>query len=190
MNTYLKSLAEQILSATGHGVSKVRFAKTIYYVHKALVKKGLAHVTDLQFIRMPLGPVPVGFMELSKESNIDVSSKENELAYNTEFYKLKSLSEKVPKKNVEVISAVTRRLNRISTSTLVALSHKEPSWLHHHNGDTYSLSEDDLKRVLTTPPPQDVDESRDSQLLQARLLAGMLDEIVEESTSLEYPSDD
>ncbi len=188
MNNYLKSIAEQVL-LTLPGVSKVRFAKTIYYVHKALVTKNLANINDLEFIRMPLGPVPVGFMELGNESNINVTSEKGELEYNTQVYELKESLTKTSKEQREVISSVSRRLNKISTSVLVALSHKEPSWLEHNNGDKYFVSKADLKRVLRVPPSKKMDKSRDYQLLQARLLNGMLKEIVEESTSLEYPDE-
>ncbi len=88
MEKYLLSIAKQVLSSQAEGLSKVRFAKTLYFVHKTLVQKNLSNVKDLGFIRMPLGPVPIGFMELADSPEIKTSDIPTPLIYNQLQYSL------------------------------------------------------------------------------------------------------
>jgi uncharacterized phage-associated protein len=190
MNTYMTKLAKQILLATPNGLSKVRFAKLIYFVHKALVQKNLVAADELSFIRMPLGPVPVGFMELTNDDSIRVDRSQSGLSYNAHVYKLKDNQSVTPGIYYSAIESALAEFRPFSTSQLVEESHKEPSWLENRNGDEYLISNDDL--FIPTPiasMSRYSDESLEKQHLQAQLLTGMLDEIVEESTGLEYPTE-
>jgi len=185
-NKYLFQLAQQILISSEKGLSKVRFAKIIYFVQKGLVQSDVSQKDALGFIRMPLGPVPFGFQEMTNLPNIAVKIEPNSLTYNAEVYSVKNKNE-VATDNMETIDALFRRLQSFRTSDLVEYGHKEPSWLHNKNGTHYFLADDDLSIDLPTKSKSnDVDEK---QLLQAQLLNGMLTDIVDESTALEYPTE-
>lgn len=69
-NKYLFQLAQQILVSSEKGLSKVKFAKIIYFVQKGLVQANISQKESLGFIRMPLGPVPFGFQEMTDLPNI------------------------------------------------------------------------------------------------------------------------
>ena len=90
-------------------------------------------------------------------------------------------------KRTVAIKRIVGQLASFSTSEMVAIAHKEPSWMNHRNGDEYYIGVDDLKIALTTTKSSGMNSEIDTQHLQARLMEGMIDEIVEESTSLEYP---
>jgi len=192
METYITVLAKQILQITPEGLSKVRFAKFLYLAHKALAQAGVVEPGALAFIRMPLGPVPVGFSKLSREPGILVTQEENTgLSYNTQRYTSKKGAAKVfgNKKHNDTIQKVTSQLSSLTTSQLVGYTHEEPSWKNHKNGDEYFIGDADLRRLL--PPGKNqgpaISSEIDDQHLQAQLVSGMLDEIVDESTALEYP---
>jgi len=142
-NQYLHLLAKQILKLTPEGITKVRFAKILYFTHKGLVQEKLSSIKDMEFIRMPLGPVPVGFKGLAEDKEIKIDEvATSPLVYDKQLYTL---------------------------------------------NDEYYIGVDDLKIALTTTKSSGMNSEIDTQHLQARLMEGMIDEIVEESTSLEYP---
>lgn len=185
---YLVKLAEQILLSENSGISKVRFAKTIYFVHKGLVQQGLSEPKALCYIRMPLGPVPVDFMELETMGSIEAETASTGLSYDAKIYRL---SRKVESDDsiAPAIAKILMALRQTSTSQLVEISHKDPSWLNNVNGTRYYISVEDLKNALPGRTRKaTIDSALDEQHLQAQLIKGMLDDIVEESTSLEYPS--
>lgn len=192
-NKYLFELAQQILVSSGQGLSKVRFAKTIYYVHKALVLKGFSKSEDLRFVRMPLGPVPVGFKDLTTNSHIGIKKEKNGLTYNAEIYFAKDSSlqrnnESSPR--LKLLEKISRKMLDIPTSVLVAHSHSEPSWVNNRNGAEFALSLNDLRRGLPLAGKGKVlNPEVDEQHLQAQLLNGMVDEMVDETTALEYPAE-
>lgn len=188
MNKYLRKLAIEVLRNCPKGLSKVKFAKIIYFVHKGLVNSKLSAVEDLKFIRMPLGPVPVGFMSLSSDSAFNVSNVANTgLVYNSQVYKIKT--DQNVSSNDEFSTTVKKlfgQLNKLTTSDLVEKSHQEPSWIEHPNGVEYFISVADL----AVPLPKGTDVTLggdDNQRLQEKLVEGMIDDIVSGSTSLEYP---
>jgi uncharacterized phage-associated protein len=188
MNQYLHNLAKEILHNESNGLSKVRFVKTIYFVHKGLVKKELIQSDAMRFIRMPLGPVPVGFKELHADSGIIVKITTSSLSYNTETYLLKTYKEYFDRLHKEAISSLVDKLKNISTSELVEISHQEPSWFSNGNGSEFYISERDLKQDLPTKNAiNTINPEIDEQRIQGYLVEGMLNDIVEESTLLEYP---
>lgn len=191
-NDYLIKLAKQILSVKS-GLSKVQFAKIIYFVHKGLILSNLSDTKDLRFIRMPLGPVPVGFKTLT-ESNTGIFTKEEKiddnLVYNAQLYFLcQSLTNDLNDERYDVIKRLVTGLLSLKTSELVEISHKEPSWLQQNNSVEFYISNEDLKNDLPgiTPNQRNIDDNFDKQRLQAFLLSGMINEVVSESSSLEYP---
>lgn len=187
MNKYLNTLALDVLMQEKNGIGKVRFAKVLYFVHKGLVQEGMVSKDDLKFIRMPLGPVPVGFMELDKSSDINITISEHlTLTYNMQIYKLKNMHQKMSDYG-SIVEKIVKSLRFLQTSELVEISHHEPSWQMHKNGEEYCLTDEDLKKTLPIPKKIKMSPKTEEQRLQARLVEGMIDEIVEESTSLEYP---
>lgn len=191
MKDYLKCLAIEILKNCQGGLTKVKFAKIIYFVHKGLVSEGLATTDDLRFIRMPLGPVPVGFMGLSKDPSFKVSQVTNAgLVYNSEQYDLnQSFSCVTDSKFSSIVKKLSNQLNNLTTSELVGKSHNEPSWINNINGAEYFVNADDLAVPLPTNS-KTISDTEDDQKLQEKLVEGMLDDIVSGSTSLEYPEPD
>lgn len=188
MKNYLKNIAFEILKNCQDGLTKVKFAKIIYFVHKGLVSKKLSSVEDLKFIRMPLGPVPVGFMGLSQDPCFAVSKISNSgPVYNSEIYKLKDGSECfTDSKFSGVVKTLCDQLNKLTTSELVEKSHDEPSWINNINGAEYFVSSQDLAMPMPTDS-KTMTLIEDNQKLQEKLVEGMLDDIVSGSTSLEYP---
>lgn len=187
-NQYLHLLAKQILKFSPEGITKVRFAKILYFTHKGLVQGKFSSIKDMEFIRMPLGPVPVGFKELSKDKQIKIDEvATSPLVYDKQLYTLNDDGVYFTDEKQAAIKKIVEQLIPLSTSEMVAIAHKEPSWMNHRNGDEYYIGEDDLKISLTTTKSSGVNSEIDTQHLQARLMEGMIDEIVEESTSLEYP---
>jgi len=188
MNKYLHNLAIEVLKNSPDGLSKVKFAKIIYFIHKGLVNCKLSAVEDLKFIRMPLGPVPVGFMDLSEDSAFNVSKIMNTgLVYNSQIYTIK---ENQQSSNDDNFSATVKKLfgqlNKLTTSDLVEKSHQEPSWIENINGAIYFISDADLAKPLPKNTEMTVGGD-ENQRLQEKLVEGMLDDIVSGSTSLEYP---
>jgi hypothetical protein len=187
MTQYLNNLAKEILNNESTGLSKVRFAKTIYFVYKGLLLKSLIQADAIRFIRMPLGPVPVGFKELNQDSEILIKTTTSSLFYNTETYLLKNYKENFDKLNRDAIASILKTIKNVPTSELVEISHKDPSWSKNGNGSEYYISEDDLKLGLPLNNKNSLSPEIDEQRIQARLVEGMLTDIVEESTLLEYP---
>lgn len=187
MNKYLLQLAKQILSVK-KSLSKVYFAKLIYFVHKGLVQKGLSKKEDLAFIRMPLGPVPVGFNRITEDRDIETREEDTGLIYNKQIYCLsKENSIKIKDERHDTIKIIVNDLSKLSTSELVEYSHCESSWQKHENSEKYYLDDNDLKKPLPREGKRASNPKLDDQKLQALLLSGMIDEIVDDSTSLEYP---
>lgn len=188
MNTYLTSLAKYLLSfELKEGISKVRLAKLIYFTHKGLVQQGLSEINELKFIRMPLGPVPVDFKTLAGEPAFSTHQVATTLSYNKQVFTLNDNFSVENDPRYKYVKNIYKQLRTLSTSTLVAESHKEPSWMKYHNGDEYYMEKDDVLLPLPSVTDARVPQAVDNQLLQARLVEGMLDDIVEESTRLEYP---
>lgn len=190
----LSELAITILRLESKPISKVRFAKTIYFVHKELIRRGKAVSSDINYIRMPLGPVPDGFMKLeSFNPVIQVVRVFTGLAYNTSQY---SLQKKFFKRACDIsldadIKEVLKRLEPFTTSELVELSHLDESWKQNVNGVTYSITLEDMEHKLPSRrKSNNHSEEADDQLLQASLVRGMIEDIVSESTDLEHPTDE
>ena len=188
----LNSLAKYVLFVLVDGVSKVRFAKILYFTHKALVQNKFVEAKELRFIRMPLGPVPVGFMSLSQDVQISVISMANvSLSYDSQLYKLSGTPDLGLDDTVKnLITEVVPRLNELSTSVLVEESHKDPSWINFPNGKEYVLSNGDIDVPLPLKKKNIINKEMDNQYLQATLVEGLMEEIVDETTLLEYPKSD
>lgn len=189
MNKNLLRIAKSVLTFEEAGLSKVRFAKTLYFVHKDLIRKGNLLTEDIAYVRMPLGPVPLGFMELDLESSILISARDTgQLPYDALVYSLREKYE-VPVDAKETIRATLERLNNFSTSQLVEISHRDPSWIEHLNSQQYYITDRDLKNDLPKKTSSKLDSDEEKQNMQANLVSGMIDDIVEESTALEHPSE-
>ena len=190
----LSRLAIAILRLEKKSISKVRFAKTIYFVHKELIRLGKATSSDIYYIRMPLGPVPDGFMKLELSNPvIQVVKVFTGLAYNTSQYSLRKKFFKRPGDTSldDDIKKILEKLEPFTTSELVELSHLDESWKHNVNGVTYSIAAEDLKYELPFRKRlSSLSSEADDQLLQASLVKGMIQDIVSESTDLEHPTDD
>ena len=187
-DSYLIDLAKRILSTVPDGLTKVRFAKILYFTNKYLVQNGFVEQTKLGFIRMPLGPVPVGFKTMTDP---EISVEEvpmSTLSYDKQVYSLVSARAYSDDFQAMIKKALESLLN-LSTNQLVEFSHHEPSWLNHVNGAEYFLEEADLQIDLPNAHGEGIG-GLDSQKLQAKLVEGMLDDIVADSTALEYPGYD
>lgn len=187
INPYLVSLAQQVLLATGNaGLSKVRFAKTLYFVHKGLVQSDRVPAKELAFVRMPLGPVPVQFSRLqASNTGINATSTPTGLAYDAITYRLEEKVE--PTELYDDVLRICQMIRPFTTSELVEISHQDPSWINRENSQEYYIADEDLANQLPRKAKKRT-EDQDKQQLQAQLLSGMLADIVEESTDLEYPS--
>ncbi len=187
MNKYLYNLAIEILKLYP-GQSKVKFAKLIYFAHKELVRSELSRTSDLAFVRMPLGPVPVGFMHLQDQKGIDVSELQTQLSYNSQVYNYSGVLESdLSDAVVYSVKTTLKPLVLMSTSNIVELSHQEDSWKKLKNGEEFNVSGADLE----TKTPKNVKASQENDSsLQEMLVSGMLSDIVASSTSLEYPEDE
>lgn len=189
MDGYLNNLARQILTLAPEGITKVRFAKVLYFAHKGLVTHSSVGIKEMKFIRMPLGPVPIGFKSLSTCADIVTTIKKSSLLYDMEVFNLATQAHG-QYFNEEIalnISEIYEKIAPLPTSELVEVSHKDPSWINHKNGEEYFIQKEDLKFSLPSNSSAKTDPEIEEQKLQAKLVAGMLDEIVDESTLLEYP---
>ncbi len=187
MNGYLYNLAIEILKLHP-GQSKVKFAKLIYFLHKELIRSSLVNSNDLLFVRMPLGPVPVDFMNLQNQEGIDVSMQATTLLYNSQIYNYSGSN--MPELSDSIISLAKNTLvplMKMSTSDIVELSHQEDSWKKLVNGTEFEISDRDLE---TTIPKNVKSSEEDDSSLQEKLVSGMLSDIVASSTALEYPEDE
>jgi hypothetical protein len=187
MNYTLPVIAKGVLSLRTDGLSKVRFAKTLYFVHKELVRASLLNAQAIAYIRMPLGPVPDGFMLLDDDTDIKVNQRPTGLIYDTSVFSLSGVFA-VPVQLKTSISKTLAKLDDFSTSQLVEISHRDPGWIEHTNGQRYFISSRDLRNTLPKKTLK-LDEIHDEQAMQAKLIDGMLTDIVEESTALEYPDE-
>lgn len=189
INNILSTLAKEILAHLDHPVSKVKFAKIIYFSFKDLVMTGEESVDSLAFIRMPLGPVPDGFMALEHDPEIVTSEESVGLTYNRKNYVLAKKSKNIRPAYSQRLATLVSQLDSIATSTLVTVSHLEPSWLSLANGQRYYISTEDLRLPLPHQQKNSVilSDQADQQLIQARLINGMKEEIVQDNTALEYP---
>ncbi len=207
----LAQLAFLILDLNQAPISRIRFTKTIYFIHKELIRKGIMQAEDIAYLRLPLGPVPEGFMALALQSPAIVVRKivAAHLSYEAEEYGLKPNSPNFVSsdeiKNSDfakkTILRVLELLASHSTPELVEASH-DPSWLSESNGAKYYLTPLDLKNTFPLPQIRLKIKFRGSLKgilgtpanefgqLQANLIRGMLTDIVKESTDLEYPDEE
>lgn len=203
----LYELARTILLLNRHPISKVRFARTIYFTHKELVRKKFMKIEDIAYIRSPLGPIPDGFLSLARDY-AEITIKHNPsagLSYAAEEYTINPDARSDEETSMleqyrDILAAVERTLTALqpyTTPQLVDISHYEPSWLEHSNGEIYYLSTADLKETFPFSPfsPKQLKirlvrtNNNKAGALQATLLKGMIADIVKESTDLEYPDD-
>lgn len=196
----LHELASAILFLNQQPISRVRFSRTIYFVHKELIRKKLMRAEDIPYVRLPLGPVPEGFTALALgNTNISVRPIHSPgLSYEAEefIFTADQALQGEPDHQEAIRRAISKTLIALSThptSELVAASH-DLSWRTHANGERYFLTSADLKNTFPfTPILLRIRLKRpvnnEIGLLQATLLRGMLNDIVRESTDLEYPDD-
>lgn len=154
----LHQLAGLILAITGQPIRRVRLAKAVYFTHKALIRHQLMQISDIKYIRLPLGPVPEGFLTLAADFPTIVAEKTDtigDLYYESEFF---STVPEVPAfiatfdaKITDVIRQTLTLLNNFSTPELVKHS-QDPSWLAHFNGEHYELTSLDLKNTFPILP--------------------------------------
>lgn len=190
----LEQLTILVLSLSETPLTRIRLAKTLYFVHKELVHKKLMTFQDISYIRLPLGPAPEGLSGLL-DAHPDILAQDSpvNLLYDNKTYTLKA-TEKSPNFDPKIISYVQKILKLLDnyrTPELVHASQEDPSWLAHLNGERYQFTSADLKNPFPNPQlrlkihikttPNDIGA------LQATLLRGMLADIVKESTDLEYP---
>lgn len=179
-------LTKEILAVSNKPISKVRLAKMVYFSFKELVMAGYYKPTDLAFIRMPLGPVPYGFYDILKtDDDITINIADVGLSYNRENYSLKA-GVNVKSRYLDFLSKVVNKLDQYPTSSLVEISHSDSSWLDNNNGDTYYVSKTDLSHFKGIKITQ-LSGEFDDQLIQSKLVKGMKEEIVKDSSALEFP---
>lgn len=194
----LQELARLILTVNARPLNRIRFAKTIYFVHKELIRKGIMHSEDIAYIRSPLGPVPEGFLALALSPYILLQKTNALLSFEAEEYLINPhhTESGPPLASYTRLQPLVKKtldlLETHPTASLVEASH-DPSWLNHPNGARYFIKPTDLKntfpyaqirikiRIKRKKP------NNQTGALQANLLRGMLHDIVQESTDLEYP---
>lgn len=202
MNLYQLSKTILLLSRTP--INKVRFARVVYFVHKELIRKKFMSPEDIAYIRSPLGPVPDGLLKLALDHpNIITNPASDRPSFAAEEYAINPTAAEEAEETLmleqyrEVLQAVERTLKALAPHTtpeLVQASHADPSWITNFNGARFFITPADLKnpfpfnaiRVkirIKRPTPNELGA------LQANLLRGMMDDIVKESTDLEYPND-
>lgn len=199
----LYELSRAILSVSPTPIGKIRFARTIYFVHKELIRKNLMQPTDIAYLRAPLGPVPEGFQRLSLDyAEIMLQKSTSLLSYANEEFSLEQDPSETEfleqyREVLEIINRTLSALAEYTTSELVEASH-DPSWQSNYNGARFFLTPADLKNTfpflkirfrikVKHPTPNSIND--DIGKLQAKLLRGMLSDIVKESTDLEYPDE-
>lgn len=154
----LHELASLILAIEHHSMRRVRFAKAIYFTHKALVNQKLMLISDIAYIRLPLGPVPDGFLSLALDYPELISEKTDiigHLSYESEFFPAHPEPEtfiaSFDQKITSVVRQILTLLDGFSTPELVKHS-QDPSWLMHFNGEHYELTPLDLKNTFPILP--------------------------------------
>lgn len=201
----LYDLASLILILNHGPISRIRFSRTIYFVHKELTRKKLMRIDDIAYLRLPLGPVPEGYMTLASD-HPDIVIRPiagSGLSYEAEEFTLpdepKSVdgspnAEHAEQQQIQrIIQRTLLALQTHPTSELVSASHDQ-SWTYHKNGERYFLTPADLKNTfpflnITLRFRLKRPTNNEIGLLQATLLRGMLNDIVRESTDLEYPDE-
>lgn len=203
----LFSLARTILLVNHRPISKIRLGRVIYFVHKELIRKKLMRFEDITYLRSPLGPTPDGITSLTESRQIvSQHNQSSNLSYTNEEFALNEggkqsdHEEQMLEQYQEVQRVIERTLialSHYSTPELVEMSHHEPSWQNHLNGQSYFITPADLK--ITFPFLSSLRPLRikirfrskplqnKSGIMQANLLRGMISDIVKESTDLEYP---
>ena len=199
----LYQLSKTILLLNKTPINRVRFARTVYFVHKELIRKKFMSPEDIAYIRSPLGPIPEGLRRLALEHpNIIASPASNRPSFAAEEYTLNSSDAEDTEETLmleqyrEILKTVERTLKALSLHTtpeLVEASHADPSWTNNFNGARFIITPADLKnpfpfstiriKIRVKPAPNELGA------LQANLLRGMMQDIVKESTDLEYPDD-
>lgn len=189
----LKQLTELVLSLSETPLTRIRLTKAIYFVHKELVRKKLMQIQDIAYVRLPLGPAPIGLPEIIlNDTNIAVRDIPSSLLYENRAY---TINEPINNAKPEIVNTVKKTLTLLQGYRTAELVHasQDPSWLTHINGTEYHLTTADLKNpfpnaqirfkihIKATP-------NNEGGELQATLLRGMLADIVKESTDLEYPN--
>lgn len=200
MNLY--QLSKTILLLNKAPINKVRFARVVYFIHKELIRKKFMSPEDIAYIRSPLGPVPEGLLQLSLEHpNIVTNLASGHPSFAAEEYTLNPTDAEQDEEITmleqyrEVLKATERTLKALAihtTSELVRVSHTDPSWTAHFNGARYFITPADLKNPFpfnTIRVKIRIKRPAQNELgaLQANLLRGMINDIVKESTDLEYP---
>lgn len=202
MNLY--QLSKTILLLNKAPINKVRFARVVYFVHKELIRKKFMSPEDIAYIRSPLGPIPEGLLKLTLEHpNIIASPASDRPSFAAEEYTI-NLSESEQAEETlmleqyrDVLKATERTLKALSaysTPELVEASHADPSWNANFNGARYLITPADLKNPFpfaTIRVKIRIKRPASNELgaLQANLLRGMMQDIVKESTDLEYPDE-
>lgn len=199
MNLY--QISRAILSLSPTPIGKIRFTRVIYFVHKELVRKGFMRLDDITYLRSPLGPVPDGLAQLAHDYAEIMLQKSptKQLSYADEEFFLQSNNSDEDETAfleqyrdvLKVIDQTLRALSMHRTPELIEASH-DPSWQENRNGSIYTITKNDLKNTFPFAKtlklrfhvkinPNEVGQ------IQANLLKGMLNDIVRESTDLEYP---
>jgi uncharacterized phage-associated protein len=198
----LDKLLVAILFLQPEGIARVRLAKLTYLVYKGLLQKKYDSLTgkEIVFVRMPLGPVPQELKEVLATAKFGSKREKIGLSYNRQVFYLVT-KEKPSKTLVQAVDEILEQISYLSSGEMVEYCHHEPSWRACKNGEDWVISEDDLKRWLPQSKhlfgfgwkkgesARKINPTLDDQFLQARLIDGMLEEIIEESTLLEYPEE-
>lgn len=204
MNLY--QLSRAILSLSPQPIVKLRFARIIYFTHKELIRKGFMQIEDIAYIRSPLGPVPESLKKLAVDyRDITLQKTTSDLSYASEEFLINhnSIDQETNfleqyRDILKVIDQTLQALSLHRTPELIEASH-DPSWLANFNGTRYFLTAADLKntfpftkirlRIRIKPTPKNSASANELGRIQANLLRGMLNDIVKESTDLEYPDE-
>lgn len=198
MNLY--ELARTILLLNHSPINRVRFARIIYFIHKELIRKKFMSPEDIAYIRSPLGPIPEGLLHLALEHPNIITHPATGPSFAAEEYAIDLSDTDETEETLmleqyrEVLKATERTLKALSpytTPELVEASHADPSWINNFNGARFFIAPADLKnpfpftairiKIRVKPAPSELGA------LQANLLRGMMQDIVKESTDLEYP---
>lgn len=186
-NNILKQLVFNVLKESNLDIPKVRLAKMTYFTYKYLVSINKYKLDQLKFIRMPLGPVPVGFMDLAKDDIFSVRESTTGLIYNRQLFSLKNKNISSLEYNFD-LSRFIKKLENYPTNKLVELSHQDISWKNHNNGDEYFITDNDVAKSTPNRRKKVIKTKIDDQLIQANLVEGMKNDAIEDSTYLEYPN--
>ncbi len=195
----LLQLANLILALNQQPIRRIRLAKLIYFAHKELIRKGIMQPNDIQYLRMPLGPTPIGLVSLTEDSNDEIYTTKIPsplLTFESEEFSTHltpQAAEQLSPKSSLIIKKLLYNLDKKPTSELIKLSQRDPSWRIHHNGEHYHITSNDLKNPL---PRIQLKinivrhlPNNETEAIQAALLRGMAPDIIEESTDLEYPDE-